>query len=314
MPLPLLVKSITFEAENAVSLDLRPTGPAPLPRFTAGAHIDLSLANGLSRSYSLANPQSETHRYVIGVQRDPASRGGSRFVHEAMRVGQIIEASEPRNNFPLVEDAAETILIAGGIGITPLWCMAQRLQALGRNWRLYYAVRSRRHAAFLDRIAALAPSALQLHADDEHGGQIFDMAPVLAAAGPNAQLYCCGPQTMLAAFEAATAALAPETVHVEYFSPREPVAPAGGFEVALARRGVTLWVAEGQTILAALRLNGIETPHSCLEGVCGTCETTVLEGIPDHRDSVLSERERQSNKTMMICCSGCVGGRLVLDL
>lgn len=314
MTLSLLVKSITFEAEDVISLDLRPAESAPLPGFTAGSHIDLSLGNGLSRSYSLANPQTETHRYVVGVQRDAASRGGSHFVHEAVRVGQVIEASEPRNNFPLVEDAAETILIAGGIGITPLWCMAQRLQALGRNWRLYYAVRSRRRAAFLDRIAALAANALHLHADDEKGGRIFDLGPVVVAAGPDAQFYCCGPLPMLAAFEAATAALPPETVHVEYFSPREPVAAAGGFDIVLARSGVTLRVAEGQTILDTLRLNGIEAPHSCLEGVCGTCETTVLDGIPDHHDSVLSARERASNKTMMICCSGCLGGRLVLDL
>jgi vanillate O-demethylase ferredoxin subunit len=314
MTLSLLVKSITFEAEDVISLDLRPADAGPLPGFTAGSHVDLSLGNGLSRSYSLANPQTETHRYVVGVQRDAASRGGSRFVHEAVRVGQVLTASEPRNNFPLVEDAAETILIAGGIGITPLWCMAQRLHALGRNWRLYYAVRSRRRAAFLDRMAALAPAALHLHADDEQGGRIFDVAPVIAGAGPGAQLYCCGPLPMLAAFEAATAGVPPATVHVEYFSAREPVTATGGFEVVLARSGLTLQVAEGQTILDTLRLNGIDTPHSCLEGVCGTCETVVLEGIPDHRDSVLSDRERASSKTMMICCSGCLGGRLVLDL
>jgi vanillate O-demethylase ferredoxin subunit len=311
----LLVKSITFEAEDVISLDLRPSGPEALPPFTAGAHIDIALANGLSRSYSLANPQSETHRYVIGVQKDEASRGGSRLIHEAVRVGETLDASEPRNNFPLVEDAVDSVLIAGGIGITPLWCMAQRLHTLGRDWRLYYAVRSRCRAAFLDRLCDLEPAALHLHADDDHGGQVLDLAPIVAAAKPGTQFYCCGPLPMLAAFEAATAAhLPPDTVHTEYFTAREPVAWTGSFEVVLARRGLTLFVAEGNTILDTLRAAGIEVPHSCLEGVCGTCETAVLEGVPDHRDSVLSPRERESNRTMMICCSGCRGERLTLDL
>jgi tetrachlorobenzoquinone reductase len=314
MTLSLLLKSITFEAEEIISLDLRPAAAAPLPPFTAGAHIDLTLGNGLTRSYSLANPQSETHRYVVAVQNDAASRGGSRFIHEALRVGQVLPASEPRNNFPLVEDAAETILFAGGIGITPLWCMAQRLHALGRPWRLYYAVRSRARAAFLDRIAALQPAALHPHADDEEGGRVFDFAPVIGEVRPGTQLYCCGPLPMLAAFEAATASLPPEIVHTEHFSPKAPAVAKGGYEIVLARRGVTLLVLEGNTILDTLRDNGIEVPHSCLEGVCGTCETTVLGGVPEHRDSVLTARERESNRTMIICCSGSRSDRLILDL
>lgn len=314
MPLSLLLKSITFEAEDVISLDLRPAAGAALPPFTAGAHIDLALSNGLLRSYSLINPQDETHRYVIAVQRDAKSRGGSRFIHDSFRVGQTVEASEPRNNFPLVEDAAETILLAGGIGITPLYAMTQRLAGLERKWRLHYAVRSRRRAAFLDALAALDPQALHLHIDDEHGGDVFDLAPIVREAPPGTQLYCCGPLPMLAAFEAATAGLPPDNVHTEYFTAKEPVVAKGGFDVVLARSGLTLFVAAGKTILDTLRENGIEAPHSCLEGVCGTCETAVLDGVPEHRDSVLSARERASNKTMMICCSGCVGDRLTLDL
>jgi ferredoxin-NADP reductase len=310
----LLVKSITFEAEDVISLDLRPVDHRTLPRFTAGAHIDLALANGLSRSYSLTNPPSESYRYVIGVQKDEASRGGSHFIHESVRVGQILDASEPRNNFPLVEDAAETVLIAGGIGITPICCMVQQLHALGRNWRLHYAVRSRRRAAFFDRLYSLESGALHLHVDDEQDGGVLDLKPVVAGAGPGTHLYCCGPLPMLAAFEAATAHIAPNTVHTEYFTAREPVVRAGGFEIVLARRGVTLLVAEGNTILDTLHAAGIEAPHSCLEGICGTCETAVLKGIPEHRDSVLSPRERESNRTIMICCSGCRGERLILDL
>ncbi len=314
MTLSLLVKSITFEAEDVVSLDLRPEGGGPLPPFSAGAHIDLELGPGLTRSYSLANPQEERHRYVIGVQKDAASRGGSLFIHDRVRVGQVLGASMPRNNFPLVEDAAETILFAGGIGITPVWCMVQRLTALGRPWRLHYAVRTRRRAAFLDRITALGTAGFHLHVDDEADGRVFDLAPIVADAPPGAQLYCCGPSPMLAAFEAATASRPAETVHTEYFAAKEPVAAKGGFAVVLARQGRTIFVPEGATIIDALRDNGIDAPHSCLEGVCGTCETTVLDGIPEHRDLVLSARERASNRTMMICCSGCQGDRLVLDL
>jgi vanillate O-demethylase ferredoxin subunit len=314
MTLSLLVKSVTFEAEDVISLDLRSASSAPLPRFTAGAHIDISLGNGMTRSYSLANAQPEAHRYVIAVQKDPNSRGGSRFMHDSLRVGQVLEASEPRNNFPLIEDAAETLLVAGGIGITPIWCMAQRLHALGRNWRLCYAVRSRRRAAFLDRIAALCPDALHLHADDEHDGRVLDVAALVAGATRGTQLYCCGPLPMLSAFEAATASLPPDTAHTEYFTAKEQPAAQGRFEVVLARQGLTFFVPEGATILETLQQHGIEAPHSCLEGVCGTCETTVLEGVPEHRDSVLTARERASNRTMMICCSGCQGDRLVLDL
>jgi ferredoxin-NADP reductase len=313
MTLSLLVKSITFEAEDIVSLDLRAAAGEALPPFTAGAHIDLDLGNGMSRSYSLCNPQEERHRYVIGVQKDAASRGGSRYIHDGVRPGRVLAASEPRNDFPLVEDAAETVLIAGGIGITPIWCMVQRLHMLGRKWQLYYAVRAHRCAAFLDRLAALGAPGFHLHVDDENNGRVLDVAAVVSRA-PGAQLYCCGPLAMLGAFEQATAGLPLGRVHIEYFTAKEPVVATGGFEVVLAKRGRTIFVPEGMTIIDALRDNGIIAPHSCLEGVCGTCETTVLEGIPDHRDLVLSAKERASNKTMMICCSGCQGDRLVLDL
>jgi vanillate O-demethylase ferredoxin subunit len=313
MTLSLLVKSITLEADDVVSLDLRAAGDGALPPFTAGAHIDLDLGNGLTRSYSLANSQDERHRYVIGVQKDAASRGGSRYVHDTVRPGQVLAASEPRNDFALDEDAAASVLIAGGIGITPIWCMVQRLQALGRDWLLYYAVRSRRRAAFLDRIAALGAPGFRLHVDDEADGRLLDVAAIVSRA-PEAQLYCCGPAPMLTAFERVTAGLPADRIHTEYFTAKGPVVATGGFEVVLAKRGRTIFVPEGMTIIDALRDNGIIAPHSCLEGVCGTCETTVLEGIPDHRDLVLSARERASNKTMMICCSGCRGDRLVLDL
>jgi len=308
----VLVKSITYEAEDVISLDLRPVGEGTLPAFTAGAHIELQLRNGLPRNYSLANPQHERHRYYVTVKKDAASRGGSRFIHESVRVGDILPIGPPRNNFALVEDASHSLLIAGGIGITPIWCMIQRLAALGRSWRLLYATRSRRGAAFLDEI--LAFGNVHLHVDDESAGAFIDLDPVIRNAPSGTHFYCCGPLPMLAAFERATAALPAEMVHVEYFSAKDPIEATGGFDVVLARSGRTVFVPEQSTILDALLAAGIDVGHSCLEGVCGTCETKVIEGIPDHRDVVLSARERASNRTMMICCSGCKSGRLVLDL
>jgi len=312
----VLVKSITYEAEDVVSLDLRPRGAPTLPAFTAGAHIELHLRNGLPRSYSLANPQHERYRYCVAVQMDPASRGGSRFIHETVRAGDILRIGPPRNNFALVEAAERSVLIAGGIGITPIWCMLRRLAALGRPWELFYAARSRPRAAFLDEILALDPDTRRVHPhfDDESGGAFLDLEAIVRSASPTTHFYCCGPLPMLAAFEKATAALPAETVHVEYFTAKRPVEAAGGFDVVLSRSGRTVFVPEHTTILDALLAAGIAAGHSCLEGVCGTCETTVLEGIPDHRDVVLSARERAGNRTMMICCSGSKTGRLVLDL
>lgn len=315
--LKIRVKAITYEAEDVISLDLRPVGMPSLPSFTAGAHVELRLPNGIERSYSIASPQGESHRYVVGVQHDPASRGGSRFIHEGLRAGAELVISAPRNNFELNEDAERTVLIAGGIGVTPIWSMAQRLAELGRSFEVVFAARSRNRAAFLDGMIALlgkdSPN-LTLHFDDEMGGKPLDMAAIIRRAKPDAHLYCCGPLPMLAAFEAATAERAEETVHVEYFVPKEAVDTAGGFEVVLVRSGKSITIPPGATILDTLIKNGVNVPHSCLEGVCGTCEVSVVEGTPDHRDAVLSAKERASNRTMMICCSGSKSPKLVLDL
>lgn len=309
------VRSITYEADDVISLDLRPIATAALPAFTAGSHIELQLRNGLSRNYSLANPQHERHRYCVGVLKEPVGRGGSRFIHEMVRAGDILRISPPRNNFPLVEAAEGSVFIAGGIGITPIWCMVQRLVELGRKWKLFYAVRSRRRAAFLDEILALDDARnVHLHCDDERDGAFINVGAIVQDVVPGTHVYCCGPLPLLAAFERATAGLPADTVHVEYFAAKEPVAVSGGFDVVLARSGRSVFVPAHSTILDALLAAGIAVGHSCLEGVCGTCETKVLEGIPDHRDMVLSAQERASNRTMMICCSGSRTERLVLDL
>jgi vanillate O-demethylase ferredoxin subunit len=193
--------------------------------------------------------------------------------------------------------------------------MVQRLVELGRKWKLFYAVRSRRRAAFLDEILALDDARnVHLHCDDERDGAFINVGAIVQDVVPGTHVYCCGPLPLLAAFERATAGLPADTVHVEYFAAKEPVAVSGGFDVVLARSGRSVFVPAHSTILDALLAAGIAVGHSCLEGVCGTCETKVLEGIPDHRDMVLSAQERAGNRTMMICCSGSRTGRLVLDL
>lgn len=312
------VRSITFEADRICVFELRPLAPSlELPAFTAGSHIDLQLVNGVTRSYSLLGDQDDRHRYLIGVNNDPKSRGGSRHLHEKVRAGDCLTISRPRNNFALDESAEHSVLIAGGIGITPLWSMIQRLEKIGRSWELHYASRTNQTAAFLERLHRLndpAAPKLNLAFDAEPGGVMLDLNRIVAAAPPGSHFYCCGPLSMLAAFEAAASDRPRATVHVEYFAAREKPDTEGGFEVELARSGKTVMVPHGKSILDALIDQGMNVAHSCREGVCGSCEVNVLDGTPDHRDLVLSDAERASNKTMMICCSGAKSEKLVLDL
>ncbi|WGS18733.1 MULTISPECIES: PDR/VanB family oxidoreductase [unclassified Bradyrhizobium] len=315
--LEVRVKRISYEAENINSYELMSLAGDDLVPFTAGGHIDLHLSNGMIRSYSLVNDQRERHRYVIAVNKESAGRGGSKFVHDTVRVGDVVTISEPRNNFALHEDAEHSILIAGGIGITPLLSMVRRLTDLGRSWQLFYAARTRAAAGFLDALSALPPT---LHAnvhvdfDDERSGRLFDLPAIVGSAPAHAHLYCCGPVPMLHAFEAATANRPADHVHVEYFKAGQAPAIEGGFEVRLARSNRSIVVEAGKTILDALLEAGIAANYACTEGVCGTCETRVLEGTPDHRDQFLSKEEQAANKTIMICCSGAKSGALVLDL
>lgn len=313
---PLRIKRIGYEAETINSYELTSPAGDQLAPFTAGAHVDLHLSNGMIRSYSLVNDQRERHRYVIAVNKDGAGRGGSSFVHDNFKAGDLVSVSQPRNNFALCEDAEETILIAGGIGITPLLSMVRRLAALGRSWQLCYAASSRAAAAFLDELATVAAGATRVHLDfdDARSGRLFDLAAIVASAPAHAHLYCCGPVPMLGAFEAATADRPADHVHVEYFGAAEAPVTEGGFEVRLARSNRTISVEAGKTILDALLDAGISANHSCAEGVCGTCETRLLDGIADHRDQFLSKEEQAANNTIMICCSGARSRTLVLDL
>lgn len=308
----LRIKSAVWEAPNIVSYELHPTVGKELPAFTAGAHIDITLPNKLVRSYSLTNPQSERHRYVIAVQKDRESRGGSKWIHQNFRPGEILSVNGPRNNFALDETAKKSIFIAGGIGITPMLSMVERLEAIGRDWELIFCSRMRNSTPFLDLLER--SPRVRFNFDREPGAQMLDITAVVRAVPEDEHLYCCGPIPMLEAFEQATKDRPRQTVHVEYFTAKEPPATEGGFTVVLAKSGREIVIPPGKTILAALEDEGFEIAHSCTEGVCGTCETRVLEGIPDHRDRILTEAEHVANEKMMICCSGSKTERLVLDL
>jgi tetrachlorobenzoquinone reductase len=312
--------AVTHLAPDTSCFEFRPVDDAPLAPFTAGAHVDLILPNGVRRSYSLCNPQGETHRYVVGVKKASPSRGGSIYVHDQLRVGAEIEISPPRNHFPLVESAPHFVLVAGGIGITPIWSMIQRLVALGASWELHYASRTRKDAAFLDeleRLTAREASRLSLAFSREVGGRRLDLDGIVVAAPPSSHFYACGPAQMISAYERATAHVPREQVHLERFSAADAAVQTGGsagFEIILARSDRTLQVPADKSILDVLLDDGVEVAFSCMDGVCGSCKIPVLEGMPDHRDVVLDAEERAVNRTIMVCCSRAFSERLVLNI
>jgi len=315
--LQALVHTLRFEAEDIIGVELRPADGSAFPAFEAGAHIDLHLPNGMVRSYSLLNAPGETHRYMVAVLKDKASRGGSRCVHEQLRVGMKLAISAPRNNFPLHEDAGHTVLVAGGIGVTPILCMGRRLQQLGKSFEVLYFARSRQSAALAPEIEALGVP-VHWHFDSEKGGPP-DLKALLGArnGAANTHFYACGPTLMLDNFVATCEGLGLANAHIERFSAVEVAASADAnqsYTVELRKSGKTFTITPEKSLLQTLLDAKIDADYSCEEGICGACETRVLEGVPDHRDSVLSASEQASNKMMMICVSGCKSDRLVLDL
>jgi ferredoxin-NADP reductase len=314
-----LVHTMRYEADGIVSVEFRPASPeVDFPAFEAGSHIDLHLPNGLVRSYSLCNPATDRQRYVVGVLNDRKSRGGSRYVHQQLRVGMTLPISHPRNNFKLEEGAGRSVLVAGGIGVTPIWCMLQRLADIGKPVELLYCARSRKESAFCEAIAALAAEKsipLTWHFDEEKGGPP-DLAALLAGKGADSHYYCCGPTPMLDNFEKTCAQLGFANAHIERFAAVHVEAPSAtqSYMVQCAKSGKSVEVPPGKSILDSLIDAGLNPDHSCKEGVCGACETKVLEGEVDHHDGILTKLERASNKTMMICVSGCKRGPLVLDI
>lgn len=313
--LTVLVADVRAEAKDVVTLELRAIGGGELPAFTAGAHLDLHLPNGLVRNYSLTNDWRERDRYVIGVGRAADSRGGSSFVHSSIRAGDQLKISPPRNNFPLDESSASFLFIAGGIGITPImamirWCVANR-----KPWRLIYAARSRQRTAFYEELCTLGADRIHFHFDDE-AGQVLDVAQAVSGWAEGETVYCCGPSPLMEAVESLTGHLPSGTVQFEWFTVPESDEPreCNSFTVKLGRSGVEFEVPEHKSILEVLEEHGFEIPFSCREGLCGTCVTNVCDGEPDHRDYVLSDEERESGKMMTICCSRSKSPSLTLDL
>lgn len=315
---PARLIAVRYEATDVLSFLLRPLTDELSLKIDPGSHVDVHLPNDMMRSYSLSNGAGHTEDYRLTVSRDPNSRGGSAFMHDSLRVGQILQISKPRNNFCLAENAPMSVFISGGIGITPFIPMITRLNALGRPWRIHYCVRTRDRAALLGELEALAATGsgeLCTNFDEDPAG-ILDLDATMRLVPPDAHVYCCGPTGMLNAFRtgAASAGISDERVHFEYFSSDVQGATEGGFTVVLRKSGKEIVVEPGQSILAAVTALGLNVPYSCEEGICGACETPVIEGKPDHRDMILSDAEREESKTMMICCSGSKSERLILDL
>ncbi len=309
----------TREARDVCAFELRPVDGALLPAFSAGSHIDVHLPGGLTRQYSLCNAPAERHRYLIGVLREPASRGGSQAMHELVREGDTLRIGAPRNHFALAADAQDSLLLAGGIGITPILSMAEHLAAAGGAFSLHYCVRSADRAAFADRLRDGGFGArAHVHCDDGDAAQRLDLARLLEAPRPGRHVYVCGPRGFIDAVQARAAERGwpPERVHREFFGAPE-VAPGvveASFEVRLARSGRTVVVPKDVSVVKALAAAGIAVPFSCEQGVCGTCLTRVVEGVPEHRDSYLTPEEQACNDQFTPCCSRSKTPVLVLDL
>lgn len=313
--LTALVHTLRHEAEGIMSVELRPHGDCVFTSFEAGSHIDLHLPNGLVRSYSLLNSPADRGRYVVGILRDRGSRGGSRWVHEQLRVGTTLQISRPRNNFALDTEASHSVLVAGGIGITPIYCMFRQLLALGKSAELIYCARSRKEAALVEELSGLDAKVV-LHFNDEKD-TTPDLRHYLSGQPDDTHFYCCGPTPMLDAFESTCESLGYPHAHIERFAAAE-LPPSDdaqvSYSVELKKSGKTLAVEPGLNLLDVLLEAGCSIDYSCREGVCGSCETKVLEGEIDHRDGVLSKAERAANESMMVCVSGCKGRHLVLDI
>lgn len=305
------------EALGITSFELgKPDGSA-LPGFSAGSHVDVQVPGGVTRQYSLCNDAAENHRYRIAVLRDPASRGGSVAMHDRLNEGDTLLISEPRNHFPLVH-AKRTLLFAGGIGVTPLLAMAQRLSAIAADFTLHYCTRSADRTAFREEIAA-SPFAgnVQYHFDDGPPSQKLALDKVLAKPEPGTHIYVCGPTGFIdwVVKSAEGWGWGKEQVHVEYFgAATQDTTGDQPFTVKIASSGATYEVPAGQTVVQALQPHGIEILTSCEQGVCGTCVTRVLEGECDHRDLYFTDEEKAKHDQFTPCCSRARSRVLVLDL
>ncbi|MFD5393366.1 PDR/VanB family oxidoreductase [Streptomyces sp. NPDC127097] len=300
-------------ADGVVRLTLAHPAGGRLPAWSPGAHIDLAVGAGLVRQYSLCGDPDDTSVLQVAVLREATGRGGSRHVHDSLTEGDTIRIRGPRNHFPLV-DSPRYLFIAGGIGITPILPMIAAVSQRGADWRLVYGGRSHATMAFAGQLTRAHPDRVDLRPQDECG--LIDLDALLGSPQQDTTMYCCGPEPLLNAVEQRCVRWPEGALHLERFVPkvREDAAPSTSFEVELAQSGLTLTVPADRSVLDVVEEAGVAVLSSCQEGTCGTCETTVLAGTVDHRDSLLSPQEQARHDTMMICVSRAACPRLVLDL
>ena len=307
----LLVHRKEIVAEGVVTLSLRDPAGGPVPAWRPGAHLDLVLGNGLIRQYSLCGDPADTSELRVAVLREPSGRGGSAYVHDVLAAGDVVEVDGPRNHFPLVK-ADRYLFVAGGIGITPLLPMLSAVRSSSAEWALLYGGRTLNSMAFQHELVGAHGDRVRICPQDETG--LLDLAAFLGTPDERTAVYCCGPEPLLAAVERECARWPVGALHVERFTPKPETGERTAFEVELKQSGRTLVVPSEKSILQVIEEAGIAVLSSCQEGTCGTCETVVLDGVPDHRDSVLTAEEQAVGDAMMICVSRACSARLVLDL
>lgn len=310
------ISAMQSRARDVVELEVASEAGTDLPPFTPGAHIDLHLANGLVRQYSLCNYGESNGTYRIAVGLAELSRGGSSHIHAEFKVGTRLLISAPRNNFPIEPNASGYLFVAGGIGITPILSMLRWCEINKKPWRLLYCTRSRDRAAYLSDIVGLSFAQLIVHCDHEAGGTKADVNAVISTLKPGEHIYCCGPSGLMQAVAHAAESYPEEQVHFEWFTRSDVHGPTQSreFNVVLRQSGLTIPVSADQSILEAIEDAGVMVPFGCRDGLCGSCLTHVCSGEPDHRDQVLTDAERKSGTVMMICVSRAKGGQIELDL
>jgi|TARA_B110000495_G_scaffold15832_1_gene11328 ferredoxin-NADP reductase len=312
--LRVMVSEKIKTAEGIVSIKFEALD-GQLPTFQPGAHIDLHLQSGLIRQYSLVNGPGETNFYNIGVKLEEESAGGSSYIHNNLRVGDVLACSTPRNNFPLRRDSVKTIFVAGGIGLTPLLAMAQALNVMNLNYEFHYFVKNAKHIAF-SSILEKSKDKVFIHEGFSPSLTVEKLSRILSKRQKSMNLYVCGPGPMLEATRRVASELSwpDKSIHFEYFKNNNEIDDSSCFEIELARSALTLNVPSGKSVLEVLRENGIDLPSSCEQGACGTCKVNVIEGEVDHQDVYLNDSEKLEGNIMMTCVSRALSNRLILDI
>lgn len=315
----LVVSRLWHETPNVLGVELRAPDGAPLPAFEAGAHINLLLPNGLARQYSLANDPNDRDRYQLGILKEPNGRGGSSWIHENLKVDGVVDILSPQNHFPVPKGAERYLLIAGGIGITPLLAMIETFRHGNLPFRLFYCTRGPEDVAFRARLSSpeIADNVTFVH-DGGDPAKGLNLKALLAEHEAGTHICCCGPAGLMSAVQSASSHWPSGTVHFEWFAADQGaskrVAENKAFTVRIARTGQDIVVPADMSLLDVLSEHGFDIESVCREGVCGTCIVDVKEGEIDHRDFVLDESERAANDCMAVCCSRAKSELLLLDL